>query len=121
MKSKAPAATPPPGVARAKEFVLANVSEEVALPQVAAHARLSPPYFCKVFKRATGMTLTEFKARARVQRAKTLLGDQALRVNEVADRAGFKSISQFNRVFRRYAGQSPTDFRAALRESSLAT
>jgi AraC-like DNA-binding protein len=103
----------PPSVTQAKNFVHAHAGERVTLRQTAAHVHVSSPYFCKIFKQATGITLTEFVARVRVEKAKGLLNDPRLRITDVADSAGFNSISQFNRVFRRYAGNSPTAYRAA--------
>jgi transcriptional regulator GlxA family with amidase domain len=101
----------PPQVTQAKEFLHAHAGERLRLRQVAEHVHLSAPHFCKMFKRATGMTLTEFVARVRVEKAKSLLGDLRMRMTEVASLAGFSSISQFNRTFRRYAGTSPTHTR----------
>ena len=104
----------PPSVTQAKNFVHAHAGERVTLRQTATHVNVSSHYFCKVFKQATGITFTEFVARVRVEKAKGLLSDPRLRITDVADSAGFNSISQFNRVFRRYAGNSPTAYRAAV-------
>jgi AraC-like DNA-binding protein/ligand-binding sensor protein len=104
----------PPSVTQAKTFVHAHAGERVTLGQTAAHVNVSRNYFCKIFKQAMGMTFTEFVARVRVENAKGLLSDPRLRITDVADSAGFNSFSQFNRVFHRYAGISPTAYRAAL-------
>ena len=64
-----------------------------------------------VFRHATGLTLTEYVARLRVEHAKRLLGNPSVRVSEVAFATGFSSISQFNTVFRKTVGLSPTQFR----------
>jgi AraC-like DNA-binding protein/ligand-binding sensor protein len=105
----------PTMVASAKEFVHSHVEESVTLAQVAHHVHVSPFYFCKLFKKATGMTLTEYVARVRVEKAKTLLVDPSLRVSEVVYAAGFGSIPRFNSVFKRYVGMPPTQYRATLR------
>jgi AraC-like DNA-binding protein len=110
----------PPAVTQAKFFAHAHAGEAVTLSQTAAHVHVSRHYFCKIFKQATGITFTEFVARVRVEKAQALLSDRRLRMSEVADRAGFNSISQFNRVFRRYAGTSPTAYRGALRRAASA-
>jgi AraC-like DNA-binding protein len=102
----------PASVTEAKQFVHAHAGEGVTLRQTAAHVNVSRHYFCKLFKQATGLTFTEFVARVRVEKAKGLLHDPRVSVTNVADAAGFNSISQFNRVFRRYAGNSPTAYRA---------
>jgi len=102
----------PTSVTQAKAFVRAHASEKVTLPQTTSHVHVSRHHFCKVFKQATGITFTEFVAHVRVEKAKALLGDRQLRITDVASRAGFNSISQFNRVFRRYTGDAPTAYRA---------
>jgi len=105
----------PPVVARAKEFVQAHLEEPITLDGVARYARVSPFYFCKLFKKSTGITFTEYVARVRLERAKSLLVDPAARVSEVVYAAGFGSIPHFNSVFKRYVGMPPTQYRATLR------
>ena len=83
----------------------------VSLREVAARLSLSPCHFCRVFKQQTGMTLTQYQTQRRVQLAKQLLLQPERRVSEVAFEAGFESIPHFNRVFRRYVGCSPSEYR----------
>jgi len=105
----------PSAVASAKEFVQAHVEEPITLDQVVEHVHVSRFYFCKLFKKATGMTLTDYVARVRVEKAKTLLGDPSRRISEVVFAAGFGSIPRFNSVFKEHVGMAPTEYRAALR------
>ncbi len=105
----------PQAVANAKQFVQSHAEEPIKLEQVVQHVNVSRFYFCKLFKKATGMTLTEYVARVRVERAKSLLVDPSLRVSEVVYAAGFGSIPRFNSVFKHYVGVPPTEYRAALR------
>jgi AraC-like DNA-binding protein/ligand-binding sensor protein len=101
----------PPAVTRARNHVSAHLVERLTLADVARAAHMSPFHFCKVFKAATGFTLTDFIARARVARVRELLLNPQVRVSEAAYAAGFQSLSQFNRVFRRIAGEAPTAYR----------
>jgi AraC-like DNA-binding protein len=105
----------PLGVTEARTFIHAHAGEQLTTRRIAENVHISERYFCKIFKRSTGMTLTEFVARVRVEKAKKLLCDLRLRITDVAERAGFNSISQFNRVFRRYTKKSPSAYRAACR------
>jgi AraC-like DNA-binding protein/ligand-binding sensor protein len=107
----------PNAVASAKQFVQSHAEEPITLAQVVEHVHVSRFYFCKLFKKATGMTLTEYVSRVRVEKAKALLVDPALRVSEVVYAAGFGSIPRFNSVFKRYVGMPPTEYRAALRSA----
>ena len=107
-----------PCITTAKNFILAHAGEPLHLRDVAEHVHVSTQYFCKFFKKATGMGFSAFLARARVEIAKKLLADPALLINEVASEAGFGSLSQFNRTFQRYAGCSPSAYRASLVQGS---
>lgn len=111
------AAAEPPAVTRARAFIAEHLDESLSLHQVAQAAHMSAFYFCKVFKGATGLTLTDYLARVRIERIKQLLLNPHMRVSEAAYAAGFQSLSQFNRVFRRIVGQSPTTYRDHLHGS----
>ncbi|MFN7341859.1 MAG: helix-turn-helix domain-containing protein, partial [bacterium] len=52
----------------------------------------------------------------RVQKARTLLSDPYIQIAEIAERAGFTSLSQFSRNFLKFAGESPSEFRQRRRE-----
>jgi AraC-like DNA-binding protein len=114
------ASVEPPAVAKARAFIAAQLGEMLSLEQVARAAGMSPFYFCKVFKAATGLTFTDYVARARVEHTKQRLLNPQVRVSEAAFEAGFQSLSQFNRVFRRVEGQSPSDFREHLHGGTAA-
>ena len=105
----------PSSVRRAKEFVREHATEKVSMRQAAEHVHLSAYYFCKMFKKTTGMTFTEYVSRMRVEKAKNLLLNPNKWIHEVAYDAGFQSIPHFNRVFKKYTGVSPTEHRAHLR------
>lgn len=104
----------PPAITRAKKFIEEHQAEEISLGDVARAVNTSTFYFCKMFKKATGLNFTDYQSRVRVEKAKNLLLNPNMRISEVAFAAGFQSLSHFNRVFRRIAGESPTAFREKL-------
>jgi len=106
-----------PAVARARVYIADRYADELSLGEVAQSVNMSAFYFCKTFKKATGMTFTEYLARVRVEKVRNLLLNPHKRVSEAAYEAGFQSLSQFNRVFRRIAGESPTTYRERLHGS----
>jgi len=105
----------PPVIKRAKEFIIEHQTEELSLGQVARAVNTSTFYFCKIFKKFTGINFTDFLSRVRIERAKNLLLNPNLRVSEIAFEVGFQSLTHFNRVFKRILGQSPTEYREQLR------
>jgi len=102
----------PPVIRRAKQYLNAHLEEKITLDDVANHAHISAFYLCKLFKQATGMTITEYINRRRVEWAKRKLLNPHMRITEVAYEVGYQSLSQFNRSFLKYAGQSPSEFRS---------
>ncbi len=70
-----------------------------------------------MFKKATGLTFTEYLSRIRVEKAKSYLLNPHIRISEVAFEVGFQSLSQFNRVFKKITGQSPSQFRMKMTKS----
>ena len=108
------AASESPPVTKARLFIAEHQAEELSLAQVAQCVNMSAFYFCKMFKKATGMTFTDYLARVRVEKVKNLLLNPHKRVSEAAYEAGFQSLSQFNRVFRRIVGESPSAYRDRL-------
>jgi len=107
-------AAEPVAVARAKQFIAQNQDGAICLAMVAKAVNTSTFYFCKLFKRATGLTFTDYLARIRIEKAKTLLLDRNRRVSEVAYDVGFQSLTHFNRVFKKIVGQSPTSYRLSV-------
>jgi AraC-like DNA-binding protein/ligand-binding sensor protein len=107
-----------PSVAKARSFIAEHQTEEISLGVVARAVNMSAFYFCKTFRKVTGMTFVDYLARLRVESVKNLLLDPHKRVSEAAFEAGFQSLSQFNRVFRRVAGEAPTVYREKLHGSS---
>ena len=105
----------PRPVMLAKEFVQTHAEEELTLAQVAQHAHVSSFYFCKLFKKTTGMTFSEYVARVRIEKAKKLLLDPVARISEIVYAAGFGSIPQFNSLFKRYVGMAPSQYRDTVR------
>ena len=104
----------PPLIAQAKHFIREHQGEELSLNAVARAVNTSTFYFCKMFKKATGLRFTQYLSRVRIEKAKNLLLNPNLRVSEIAYEVGFQSLTHFNRVFKRVTGQSPTAYRKQL-------
>jgi AraC-like DNA-binding protein/ligand-binding sensor protein len=103
-----------PMISRAKKIIQESGDEPLSLEQMAKALNVSTFYFCKMFKKATGLTFTDYLARTRIERAKNLLLNPNVRISEAAYDSGFASITHFNRVFKRVVGQSPTEYRQKL-------
>ena len=104
----------PPVITRAKQYIEEHHAEDISLGEVAKSVHTSLYYFCKIFKKHTGIHFTEYVSRVRVEKAKNLLLNPNLRISEIAYEVGFQSLTHFNRVFKKIVRQSPTEFRGRL-------
>jgi AraC-like DNA-binding protein/ligand-binding sensor protein len=104
----------PANMARARQFIEKHQAEPLSLGRVAQAANISRHYFCKMFKKATGMNFIDYLSRVRVEKSKTLLLNPNSTISEAAFASGFQSMTNFNRAFRRIVGRSPTQFRQSL-------
>lgn len=111
----------PPLVQRARQFIEEHQSEDIGLDDVARAVHASTFHFCKMFKKTTGMTFTHYLSLVRVARAKKMLGNPQLRISEIAYEVGFNSLTHFNRMFRKLAGEPPTTYRERVLANGVST
>ncbi|HEV2391385.1 MAG TPA: PocR ligand-binding domain-containing protein [Verrucomicrobiae bacterium] len=104
----------PPVITRAKEYIQEHQTENLRLSHVAKACNTSTFYFCKMFKKVTGINFTDYLSRVRIEKSKNLLLNPNLRVSEIAFEVGFQSLTHFNRVFKKILGLSPTEYRTQL-------
>jgi AraC-like DNA-binding protein/ligand-binding sensor protein len=107
-----------PSISKARDYIEEHHMDEMSLEEVAKAVNMSAFYFCKMFKKSTGMTFTDYLARVRVEKVKNLLLNPHKRISEAAFEAGFQSLSQFNRVFRKIAGEAPTAYRERIQRAA---
>ncbi|TDQ08770.1 AraC family transcriptional regulator [Pedobacter metabolipauper] len=93
-------------------FIMRNYNNQIDLEDVANAAYMTPHAFCRYFKKHTGHTFISFLNEVRVNDAcKSLVSDHKTDcISGVAYRAGFNSITNFNRVFKSIIGQSPSAY-----------
>jgi two-component system response regulator YesN len=87
---------------------------EISLVRLADLVYFNPSYLSRLFKQVTGINLSEYIADIRLTRAKRLLEDPNLRIQEVADRLGYGTATNFTRSFRKATQMTPQDYRASL-------
>ena len=97
---------------KTRKFIEEHSREELSLTEVAKAVNINANHLSENFKQITGINFVEYVARARFATACNLLRNPNLRISEIAFAAGFQSLSQFNRVFKRFSGKSPTQYRA---------
>jgi AraC family transcriptional regulator len=102
-------------LARAIEFMDANLGERLALGEVAGAVGLSPAHFIRQFKARTGVTPHKYLVRLRLERAKRLLRETDSSIAQIAFECGFSHQEHMTRFFGQLAGTTPAVFRRAVR------
>jgi AraC-like DNA-binding protein len=97
---------------KARKFIEEHSGEELSLRRVSKAVNISPNHLSEKFKQVTGINFVDYVARVRFEKARDLLLNSNRHISEIAFAVGFQSLSQFNRVFRRLAGKSPSRYRA---------
>lgn len=99
-------------VLKAIEFIEQNYSKQITVYDIAQRINISSKYMYRLFKRYTGTSPSEFLNRYRITKAQTLLLRTEKSVSSISELVGYKDISYFNRVFKKYSlGVSPSAFR----------
>ncbi len=92
-------------------YIRTHLSTQLSLEELSGHFGLSPAYVSSLIRKKTGQTYTDWLTEARMDLAKRLLRDPGHRIDEIASAVGYKNYVNFYRVFVKYEGISPTDYR----------
>jgi two-component system response regulator YesN len=104
---------------RARTFIDENYHRRVSLSEVAERLAVSSSYLSRVFRRETGMTLTTYVQRARIDRSMILLAQGAKSLSEIAYQVGYQNYRDFYRNFVKQENAPPREVRARLRRRSV--
>lgn len=98
-------------VLRVQHWLQKGAGARVTLPEMAARARLGERTFLRRFQKATGLRPTEYLQLLRVGKARELLEQSDLAVEEIAWRVGYEDTGAFRKVFQRVMGLTPGEYR----------
>jgi AraC-like DNA-binding protein len=93
------------------EFTFRESHRNIGLKEVADIAHLTPEAFCKYFKTHTRKTYINFLNEIRINNACRMLLQEEDSINAICYRCGFNNLANFNRVFKKFTGISPRDYR----------
>ena len=98
-------------ILRVKKYISDNYMYELRLKSLADLANMSESAFCRFFKLHTGRRLSDYIIDIRLGYATRLLIDTTETIVEISFKCGYNNMSNFNRIFKRKKGCSPTEFR----------
>ncbi|WP_234032922.1 response regulator transcription factor [Paenibacillus faecalis] len=99
-----------PEIIRAQKYVIQHVTEKLTLEEMAGYLNLNSSYFSRLFKRETNQNFIEYVNMVKLQKAKQLLQQSNITVEEVSDYLGYANKSYFIKLFKREVGMTPSEF-----------
>ncbi len=96
---------------KAVNFISQHYTETLTLDQVAGHVHLNPAYFSTMFKKEVGLSFKEYLNHVRIEESKRLLTNSNFSIIDIAIAVGFEDQSYFSKVFKKYTGMTPKQFR----------
>ena len=93
-------------------FIHTHFDKKLSLDILSKQVFLSPFYLSSQFRRVTGFTLMKYIQMTRIRNAQQYLLDTDMKISKIAERCGFTSFSQFNRVFHKFCNTAPSGFRS---------
>jgi two-component system response regulator YesN len=107
-------------IKRVKQFILLNYHrEDLSLIEAAEQVNLSPQHLSRIFKNKMGITFVDYLTKVRINKAVELLGDDELKMYEIAERIGYSTQHYFSSVFKKEMGMSPIDYKTSHRKLFL--
>ena len=92
-------------------YIKEKYSENIKLSELARQLSVSPEHLSRIFKRDTGLGISEYLSIVRLQKSQLLLRSTALSVAEIAESCDFYDSNYFSKKFKEAYGISPLRFR----------
>ncbi len=100
------------------DYIDFNFKSFISLKTIAEDLSLNPSYLSSIFSKETGIPLTQYIKKARVEYAKKELSESTKSIDDIANECGYEDMNYFSRVFKSIEGKSPSEFRKASKNDS---
>ncbi|MBB3112639.1 AraC family transcriptional regulator of arabinose operon [Paenibacillus phyllosphaerae] len=94
---------------RMKSYIDDHYREKITKNELGGYVGISPNYAASLFRKVTGLTISDFVHRKRMKTAQYLLRHSQLTVQEISEQLGYSDPSYFNRTFKRTVGRLPSE------------
>ena len=94
-----------------KKYIQGHFAENLLLEDIVSAADLSYSYGSSMFKKETGITITQYLTQVRMEEAQRLIRETNLTINEVACKVGYTDTRYFSKLFIKTVGIKPVDYR----------
>ncbi|MGS2776387.1 response regulator transcription factor [Robertmurraya sp. GLU-23] len=106
-------------IAKVKEYINNNLQNDISRDDIANFVFLNPDYLTRIFKKSTGLSLTEYVAEQRIKRSTSLLLYSDMPISEIAQKVGYDNFAYFSNKFKKVTDITPSDYRKKYRKSEI--
>ncbi|MBY0009970.1 response regulator [Paenibacillus typhae] len=99
-------------VTKIRQYIRSRLSEEITRDELAAHVYLNPAYLSRLFKKETGLSISDVIIQERIGKAKQMLEETGHKITDIAEQVGYTSLGSFSNLFKRVVGVTPQQYRA---------
>lgn len=93
------------------QFIKLHISEDLSREEIANHVYLNPDYLTRIFKKETGMAISDYLFHERLKLAQELLVKTDMPIGNVASHIGYANFSHFSRTFKKHTSMNPNEYR----------
>ena len=105
-----------PHISAIKQYINDHISEEISLEKISRQIHLAPQYICALFKKNTGLTVTQFILKERIDLAKRYIIATSDSISSIAEACGFNDYCYFSHTFKKVTGVSANQYRKIKRQ-----
>jgi len=98
-------------IAKVQSYIADNLHEELTRDSIAHSVYRNPAYLSRLFRKETGLSLSDYIAMVRIERAKRYLIDTNDKVSHIAESVGYVHFSYFAKLFKKMTSMSPQEYR----------
>lgn len=98
-------------IEKAKRYIDNHLADALPVEDIAAHVHLNADYLNRIFKKNTGMVLSQYVTNQKIEKAKWLMKNTTETIGEIAAKMGYYNYSSFNRNFSKIVGISPQEYK----------
>lgn len=99
---------------KARSYIRENFQKDLTLNEVSRVVDISPYYFSKLFKQETGENFIEYLTKIRIKNAREFLKNPEYSIKKVCVMSGYGDPNYFSRIFKKYEGVTPSEYRERL-------
>lgn len=109
----------PPNIARVMEWIKANYYTNLTIQEIAKEFGYNQDYLSSLFKKTTGVTFIQYINQTRVNMAKSLITNYDVSIKEAAYTCGFQDEKYFMKIFKKFEGMTPSEYKKAFTKKRI--